>query len=108
MIFTEGLSFEEVYDDVLNKIHAEMDEYTSKLKNEKPDKIIKNAYQIACKDEIILVLENSIHFDEAVFVRLSKMKHPLEWLYQQWLKSNFYLSDVIEECIEYSIDRVGE
>ena len=107
MDFTEGQTFEDAYDIVIKKVHEEMNEYLSSLKQETKEEIIRSAYQTVCKDEIILVLENNIHWDDE-YVVLSKMKHPLEWIYQQWLKSSLYFSDAIEECIEYNIERIND
>jgi GH35 family endo-1,4-beta-xylanase len=98
---------EEVLDTQLyEKMQSEYDTYLAGFSNMTPSNIVQNAYEIVYKQDILFCFEdadNGLNFEEKKAL-LSK-KHPLEFLYQEWLASDCTHMEMLRDCIKDSVEK---
>lgn len=86
--------------ELVKKLEKEQEEYISKLKEQGIDAVVKNAYEIAIKQEIIDYVSNR-NVNPSYIESILKTNNVVERLYNEWMKAdgNFY------EALEYPVDR---
>jgi hypothetical protein len=87
---------------LINRIHAEHEEWLAELKQKPVDEIIRKAYEICYREEFISLLTADYLTDEEV-AKLLRLPNPIGFLYSEWLKTDAsvveMLEDVITDCL---------
>lgn len=78
---TEALS-QRLYDTALNELNS----YLEDLETKSPQEIISSAYQIACKQDIVIILEEA-DFTSYELEILTGLERPLQVLYETWIST---------------------
>lgn len=82
-----------------DKLNKEYELFIDNLKTLSPEKIIKSAYEIVAKEDILSIFEfgNALDFKQAR--ALNSMKKPLDYLYYEWLDTDFSNTDTVKDYI---------
>ena len=78
---TEALS-QRLYDTALNELNS----YLEDLETKSTQEIISSAYQIACKQDIVIILEEA-DFTSYELEILTGLERPLQVLYETWIST---------------------
>ena len=98
---SEALS-QQLYNTALNELNT----YLEDLKTKPPQEIINSAYQIACKQDIVMILEEA-DFSPYELELLTGLEHPLQVLYEQWISTeDRYMEDLRGSMQNYVDDRL--
>lgn len=94
---------------VWQKMQAEIDSFISELKTKPPDELIKAAYELTYKQDILQSFDfdfdgNYPLTDEQAKALLS-MKNPLDYLYQEWLDYDDSVLDTLRQSNDFAIDK---
>lgn len=92
---------------VWQKMQAELDSFISELKTKPPDEIIESAYELIYKQDILQSYDFDLNYpltDEQAKALLS-MKHPLDYLYQEWLDYDDSVLDTLKQSNDFAIDK---
>lgn len=93
---------QQLYNTALNELNA----YLEDLKTKPPQEIISNAYQIACKQDIVMILEEA-DFSPYELEILTGLEHPLQVLYEQWISTeDRYMEELRGAMQNYVDDRL--
>ncbi len=87
------------------KMKAELDNFKNKLKTKTPDEIIKSAYELVTKEDILTVFEIDEGFELKEYKALLRTKNPLEYLYQEWLDFDDSVMDAIRDSVSSAIEK---
>lgn len=102
------LSEEQLDNMLYEKMQKEYDSFLEKIKSKqsvKPNQAIESAYEIVYKQDILYCFEDddlNLNYKEKKHL-LSK-KRPLEFLYQEWLATDFTHMQMIRDCIKDSTE----
>ena len=99
----------EFYNDKLyKKMQAELDRFISDWKSKPSADTVELAYELTYKEEIL----NSFDFEltgRTIPVEQAKAllatKHPLDYLYQEWLKYDDSTLDILRDCNNFAIEK---
>lgn len=83
----------EMQNEVLEKSKAEFKEFIKELKTKTVDEVIRKAYEITIKEELLIFLENVDGLDEEKLTALNQLNYPLSSLYQEWLSQDTSIND---------------
>ncbi len=94
---------------VWEKMQAELDSFIAELKTKPPDELIKSAYELIYKQDILQSFDfdfdgNYPLTDEQAKALLS-MKNPLDYLYQEWLDYDDSVLDTLRQSNDFAIDK---
>lgn len=93
---------QQLYDTALDELNT----YLEDLKTKPPQEIISNAYQIACKQDIVMILEEA-DFSPYELEILTGLDHPLQVLYEQWISTeDQYMGELRASVQNYVDDRL--
>lgn len=92
-------------DKLYKKMKMELDDFKSALKIKSPDEIIKSAYELATKEDILTIFEVEENFELKDYKALLKTKKPLEYLYQEWLNYDGSEMDSIRNSVDFAIEK---
>lgn len=85
---------------LFEKMSKEYEDYISNVKSYTDnDAIIRSAYEITIKSDILVCFENENILSDKECRALIKKKCPLDILYNAWLKSDYSHKDMLRECI---------
>lgn len=89
---------------LIKKLETEYQEYVCEIKQKNSEEIIKNAYELVIKEDIIETLKYR-NLDENKIVALLNKNELLNDLYNDWIKADVtpvldHLYDVVKERIE--------
>ena len=92
---------EEQLDNMLyEKMQKEYDSFLEKIKSEqslKPNQAIESAYEIVYKQDILYCFEdNDLNLSYKEKKHLLSKKRPLEFLYQEWLTTDWTCSHIFK------------
>lgn len=88
---------EKLYD----KLEKEYLEYIDKLKQLTVNEVIDKSYETAIKNEITYYFKpKSEYFNDDQIRVLNKFDNPLEEIYDDWLRNDFGIGDVIKLSID--------
>ena len=87
------------------KMKNELNELKTELKSKPPDEIIKSAYELATKEDILTIFEVEENFELKDYKALLKTKKPLEYLYQEWLNYDGSEMDSIRNSVDFAIEK---
>lgn len=83
---------------LINRIHAEHEEFLAELKQKPADEIIRKAYEICYREEFVSILESDYMTEEKI-AKLLKLPNPVGFLYDEWLKTDASVCEMLEEVI---------
>jgi hypothetical protein len=83
---------------LINHIHEEHKEYLEHIEQLSPKEIISKAYEICYREEFISIIEGSILSDETIEVLLN-IPHIIDVLYDEWLKTDGSVCDMLTDVI---------
>jgi len=89
---------------LIKKLETEYQEYVCEIKQKNSEEIIKNAYELVIKEDIIETLKYR-NLDENKILSLLNKNELLNDLYNDWIKADVtpvldHLYDVVKERIE--------
>lgn len=89
------------------KMQKEYNDFIEEMKNNEPQFIVNNAYQIVIKEELVAMFyPESEQYDIDEIKALNKTKNPLEELYQGWMDSDAGLHFVLEDNVSDTIEEI--
>ncbi len=89
------------------KMQNEYNDFIEEMKNNEPQFIVNNAYQIVIKEELVAMFyPESEQYDIDEIKALNKTKNPLEELYQGWMDSDAGIHSVLEDNVSDTIEEI--
>ena len=89
------------------KMQNEYNDFIEEMKNNEPQFIVNNAYQIVIKEELVsMFYPESEQYDIDEIKALNKTKNPLEELYQGWMDSDAGIHSVLEDNVSDIIEEI--
>ena len=89
------------------KMQNEYNDFIEEMKNNEPQFIVNNAYQIVIKEELVAMFyPESEQYDIDEIKALNKTKNPLEELYQGWMDSDAGIHSVLEDNVSDTIEGI--
>ena len=67
------------------KMSQENEAFLAEMKTQSPDEIISHAYEIACRDNLLMLFEDETSLSEQQLAVLNEFERPLSQLYTDWL-----------------------
>ena len=100
-------------DQLENKLYermsAENEAFLADLKTKSADEIISHAYEIACRDNFLMLFEDETPLNQRQLEVLMEFGHPLSALYDDWLNRNTdEMEQLRESIISLSNDILSE
>lgn len=97
---------EEQLDTLLyEKMQSEYDKYIAGFGNMTPSDVASNAYEVVYKQDILFCFEdgdNGLSYAEKKM--LYSKKYPLDFLYEEWQKTDCTHMQMIRDCIKDSVE----
>ena len=88
----------------INRIRTEQKEYLDHIATLSPKEIIRKAYEICWREEIICVLENT-EFDNETLELLNKIPYVLDVLYYEWLGTDVSVHDMLADVVHEFVNK---
>lgn len=89
------------------KMQKEYNDFVEEMKNNEPQFIVNNAYQIVIKEELVAMFYPEFEqYDIDEIKALNKTKNPLEELYQGWMDSDAGIHSVLEDNVSDTIEEI--
>ena len=85
---------------LIERIYTEHKEYLDTLKQQSPEEIIRHSYETCYREEFIILIESTI-FDDETIDALLQVPNPIGILYDEWLKTDVSITDLLSETIYY-------
>ena len=73
--------------------------FLAEMKTKSPDEIISRAYEIACRDNLLILFEDETSLSERQLAVLNEFEHPLSQLYTDWLSRDTDEMDAFRDSI---------
>lgn len=70
---------------IYSRMYRENKDYLTDLKTKSIDEIIESAYEIACRENILMIFEDETGLSTRQLEALMELKNPLAELYDDWL-----------------------
>lgn len=99
---------EQLENKLYERMSAENETFLTDLKAKPVDEIISHAYEIACRDNFLMLFENETGLNQRQLEVLMEFDHPLEALFDDWLNKD---SDEMEQmcyCLELCTNDILE
>lgn len=97
---------------VWEKMQAELDRFIAELKTKSPDEIIESAYELTYKEDILqsfdFELDGNCPLSNEQAKALLSLKHPLDYLYQEWLDYDDSVLDTLRQRNALAIKKQTE
>ena len=97
---------------VWEKMQAELDRFIAELKTNSPDEIIESAYELTYKEDILqsfdFELDGNCPLSNEQAKALLSLKHPLDYLYQEWLDYDDSVLDTLRQRNALAIKKQTE
>lgn len=94
---------------VWEKMQAELDRFIKGLKTKPPDEIIESAYELIYKEDILQSFDFEFYgncpLSNEQAKALLSLKHPLDYLYQEWLDYDDSALDTLRQSNDFAIDK---
>ena len=100
---------ERLANQIYYRMFQERKDFLEALKGKPPEEIFNHAYEIVCKDNLVMLFEGDTDLTERQLKTLLEFEHPLAELYEDWLSrdtdemENF--SNSIESCADDILSR---
>jgi hypothetical protein len=83
---------------LIDRIHAEHEEWLAELKQKPVDEIIRSAYEICYREEFISILEAD-YLTPKEIAKLLRLPNPVGFLYGEWLKNDASVVSMLEDVV---------
>ena len=97
-------------DELENRIYEKMSQenaaFLAEMKTKSPDEIISRAYEIACRDNLLILFEDETSLSERQLTVLNEFEHPLSQLYTDWLSRDTDEMDAFRDSIACCVDDI--
>lgn len=97
-------------DELENQIYEKMSQenaaFLAEMKTKPPDEIISRAYEIACRDNLLMLFEDETSLSERQLTVLNEFEHPLSQLYTDWLSRDTDEMDAFRDSIACCADDI--
>lgn len=93
--------------ELIDRIHKEQAEYLERIKQLPPEEIIRKAYEICYREEFVVILETKM-FDDDTLAVLQNTPHILDILYDEWLKTDASVTEILTEVIHAFVEEESE
>lgn len=97
-------------DELENQIYEKMSQenaaFLAEMKTKSPDEIISHAYEIACRDNLLMLFEDETSLSERQLTVLNEFEHPLSQLYTDWLSRDTDEMDAFRDSIACCADDI--
>lgn len=80
------------------KLQKEYDNFIERLKLLPPERIIESSYEKVFKEELMTTVQYK-DLSRVEIIALLKLDHPLDSLYQEWLKNDFSYLPLLEDTV---------
>lgn len=80
--------------------------FLTEMKAKSPDEIISHAYEIACRDNLLMLFEDETSLSERQLAVLTEFEHPLSQLYTDWLSRDTDEMDAFRDSIACCADDI--
>ena len=97
-------------DELENQIYEKMSQenaaFLAEMKTKSPDEIISRAYEIACRDNLLMLFEDETSLSERQLAVLTEFEYPLSQLYTDWLSRDTDEMDAFRDSIACCADDI--
>ena len=97
---------EQLENKLYERMSAENETFLTDLKAKSPDEIISHAYEIACRDNLLMLFEDETSLSERQLAVLTEFEHPLSQLYTDWLSRDTDEMDAFRDSIACCADDI--
>ena len=80
--------------------------FLAEMKTKSPDEIISRAYEIACRDNFLMLFENETDLNKRQLEMLMEFDHPLEALFDDWINRDSDEMDRFRDSVEACTDDI--
>lgn len=80
--------------------------FLTEMKAKSPDEIISHAYEIACRDNLLMLFEDETSLSEQQLAVLNEFERPLSQLYTDWLSRDTDEMDAFRDSIACCADDI--
>lgn len=98
---------ESLREELVKKLEKEQEVYLEKQKEQGVESVIKNAYQIAIRQEIIEYITNR-NLDPSDIKALLKTDDVVGRTYSKWMKSDGNFDDAFDYPVSKEIERISD
>jgi hypothetical protein len=88
------------------RMSAENEAFLADLRVKPVDEIISHAYEIACRDNLLMLFEDETSLSERQLTVLNEFEHPLSQLYTDWLSRDRDEMDAFRDSIACCADDI--
>jgi len=88
------------------KMSQENEVFLVEMKTQSPDEIISHAYEIACRDNLLMLFEDETSLSERQLAVLTEFEYPLSQLYTDWLSRDTDEMDAFRDSIACCADDI--
>ena len=88
------------------RMSAENEAFLADLRVKPADEIISHAYEIACRDNLLMLFEDETSLSERQLTVLNEFEHPLSQLYTDWLSRDTDEMDAFRDSIACCADDI--
>ena len=88
------------------KMSQENEAFLAEMKTQSPDEIISHAYEIACRDNLLMLFEDETSLSEQQLAVLNEFERPLSQLYTDWLSRDTDEMDAFRDSIACCADDI--
>ena len=97
---------DELENQIYEKMSQENTAFLAEMKTKSPDEIISRAYEIACRDNLLMLFEDETSLSERQLAVLTEFEHPLSQLYTDWLSRDTDEMDAFRDSIACCADDI--
>ena len=97
---------DELETQLYEKMSQENEAFLAEMKTQSPDEIISHAYEIACRDNLLMLFEDETSLSERQLAVLNEFEHPLSQLYTDWLSRDTDEMDAFRNSIACCADDI--
>ena len=97
---------EQLENKLYERMSAENETFLTDLKAKPVDEIISHAYEIACRDKLLMLFEDETSLSERQLTVLNEFEHPLSQLYTDWLSRDTDEMDAFRDSIACCADDI--
>ena len=88
-----------MYEQLMERIYKENMDFLAEVRKLPIDQVIGLAYEICYREEFMCMLENCASLDDEEIEKLLKLPKPVEFLYNQWLRTDASICEMLEDVI---------
>ncbi len=88
-----------------NKVREEYSALLNCLQRLPAADIIDRSYEKVIKEELVSCLE-AVQLDGKSIYALCKLRYPLDYIYQHWLKNDYSIHDMLYQTVQYTAQKL--